>query len=220
MDTPENNPEFPNPRYTFKGHVFEALNSLTQCLNAFAGSCDANQSTSERAYWRKGWLMKAIDFVFGEGHCYDAMQQENQKAVQRLQNQGYIVMKKSTFNKKVQAAASGDVEKVSEPEDSIVNLYMQNAYSWAQDQRVYNEVIKGQEDIFREGLSRVDYAYMFSEWTDEEIQKTWVSFKISNLALSAAQNKALVKAMNEEYWKRFKTKAPKGHGMNSEGAPK
>lgn len=90
--------------YSVQMHASEILNALTQLLNALLGSCNANQSLSERAYVNRGrsrfwWslyrLINALAFQESD-HCRKAYLREIRRCQQRLEASGHTVLPRVT----------------------------------------------------------------------------------------------------------------------------
>jgi hypothetical protein len=86
--------------YSVQKHLWGMLNALTQLLNALLGSCDANQSFSERClygYLRGNHVLTWCYYLVNalalreSNHCHKAHKQELVRCKQTLVRNGVYV---------------------------------------------------------------------------------------------------------------------------------
>lgn len=217
--------QFPNPDYSVSLHLKEIFNAFTQLLNAILGSCDANQSTSERAYWNRGkfewkWLYKLINAVAWRetDHCYKAKLKEDSRAINRLTNQGYVVTKTPVTEVTKTPVTDPEVYVTQDDADlqDKVKTITVNAERYEMNQEAMMAEYGKDKRLFIEAAYFVnwpDVVYKYSSETMHRILGSGTNFNFKNRDDLKVSITAAVRAESA----RRSPDAPARNGMKEDG---
>lgn len=217
MTDKDKDAEYPHPKYSITLHVKEVFNATTQLINAILGSCDANQSTSERAYWNRGkfgwdWLYKTINFLAWRetDHCYKAKVKEDGRAINRLENQGYVVQKMSTVTN-----PSKEAYKPFEPSQDVIDDLYANAEDYELNQALVVDALVNHADDYVAAAKVVDWYKIVEKYDTTTLDR--IMEYGTNMNLSPLVNTRILEAVRKERSIRNTGEAPATNGMGEDG---
>ena len=93
----------------------------------------------------------------------------------------------------------------------LISLYMSEGEGWEMDQRKYSAAWANRKPELSDALDQVDIEAMVAGWEDDTIKLRHGD--VSNLAFNVTQNERIVRAIHNEFTKRFVGEAPATHGI-------